>query len=263
MRASAARVVFSLIAALAMTLTASQRAPAAVYDFLTVAGNGQGGNSAFSQFNSNNLNGFITVSHSFPNGGVGASDDLNTAIFPSNFTNVFPGTGNVQGHLAQTVYGHTSVVTFDLQNYNLSSSTVFGMWNTSDEVTAPPGGNPVYRVQLIDSSNNQVSPTTFSIAGKGDNLTQVAGRHEMDLNPLTGEITPGLLLNNGGTHTSATFWDQIPAGTKKIIVYADLPNLNLIGDGVGYYFAEVVPEPATLGMLMVAGLAGLRRVRRR
>jgi len=236
-------------------------APAAQYGFLTVAGNGQGGNAAFSQFNSSS-NGFITASHLFPSGGVGASDNVNTAIFPSDFTNVFPGTGQVQGHLAQTVYSHTSVVTFDLQNYNLSSSTVFGMWNTSDEVSAPVGGNPVYRIQLIDAGNNQVSPTTFNTVGKGDNLTQVAGRREMDLNPLTGEITPGLLLNNGGTHTSATFWDTIPAGTKKIIVYADLPALNLIGDGVGYYFAEVVPEPASLGMLGIAGIVALRRNRR-
>ena len=77
----------------------------------------------------------------------------------------------------------------------------------------------------------------------------------------TGEITFGALLNASGTHTNASFWDQIPAGTKQIVVYCDLPQLNSIGDGVGYYFAEVVPEPASFGALALSGLLLLRRAR--
>lgn len=235
---------------------------AATYDFLTVTGNGIGGNSATSQFTSSNGNGFINVTHLFSSGGAGGADNNNTLIFPSQFTTVFPGTGQVQGHLAQTVYNHTSVVTFDLTNYNLSTSTIFGMWNTTDEVTPPVGGAPVYQIQLIDSSNVQVNPTTFNVYGKQDNQTQVAGKHEMDMNPATGEITPGLLINAGGIHTSATFWDNIPTGTKQIIVYGDLPPLNNIGDGVGYYFAEVVPEPSSF-VLSALGLLSLGMFTRR
>ncbi|MGH7177471.1 MAG: PEP-CTERM sorting domain-containing protein, partial [Tepidisphaeraceae bacterium] len=149
--------------------------------------------------------------------------------------------------------------TLDTQNYNFSPSTVFGMWNTSDQVSSPPGGNPVYQLQLMDSNGFIVNPTTLTVYGKGDNLGQVAGAHEMDMNPADGVITPGVQINGGsGTHTSATFWTGIPIGTKQIIVYADLPSLNPIGDGVGYYFAEVVPEPTGLA-LFALGLYPLSR----
>jgi hypothetical protein len=244
------------LAVVALALGSGNAAQAAQHGFLPIATTG----TNTSQFTSNVGNGVINVTDFFPTGGSGAQNNNNAAIFPSQFTTLFPGTGQVQGHLAQTVYGHRSVVTFDLTNYNLSSSTVFGMWNTTDEVTAPAGGSPVYQVQLIDANNNQVNPT-FNLMGNQDNQTQVAGRHRM-LMSATGEITFGQLLNSGGTHTDATFWDQIPAGTKKIIVYADLPQLNSIGDGVGYYFAEAVPEPASLGGLALGSVLLLRRARR-
>jgi hypothetical protein len=248
---------------LAIALAAAQNASAVQYDFLTVSGNNVPGNGASSTFTSSNGNGTIAVTHSFSSGGFGTLDNVNSAINPSQFTSIFPGTGLVQGHLAMTMYNSTSVVEFDLTNYNLSGSTVFGMWNTTDEVAPKPnpgGANtPVYQLQLIDSNNNQVNPTTFQVVGFGDNQTQVAGRHELDLNTSTGEISPGTLVNNSGVHTRAKFWDSIPAGTKKIIVYGDLAPLNTIGDGVGYYFAEVVPEPASLSMLALGGVFLRRR----
>jgi hypothetical protein len=243
------------LATVALTLGAAETALAVQYDFLPITPTG----ALTSTFTSNNGNGVITVTDSFSAGGAGASNNNNAAIFPSQFTNLFPGTGQVQGHLAQTVYGHTSVVEFNLTGYNLSSSTVFGIWNTTDEVTAPVGGAPVYRVQLIDAGGFQVNPT-FNYINNQDNQTQVTGRHQLLMSG-TGEITFGALINGGaGTHTDAAFWDQIPAGTKKILVYADLPPLNPIGDGVGYYFAEVhIPEPASLGALAAGGVVLLRR----
>jgi hypothetical protein len=171
-------------------------------------------------------------------------------IFPSKFTTLFPGTGFVQGHLAQTVYNHTSVVTFDLTGYALKTSTVFGIWNTSDEVA-----QPAYRVELIDSTNTAVPPTTFKLIGNQDNITPLA-EHRLLLNTSTGDITYGALLNPLGIHTDAAFWNNIPIGTKKIIVYGNLPPLNDIGDGVGYYFAEIIPEPSTLALLCL-GAVGL------
>ena len=251
--------LFSVIACLS-SITA---ALAVQYDFLTVSGNGIGGNAATSQFMSSNGNGVISVSHSFSApAGAGSSDNINTAIFPSQFTTLFPGTGQVQGHLAQTVYNYQSVITFDLTGYNLSPTTVFGMWNTTDEVTASPGGPYVYQVQLIDAGNVQVNPTSFNLIGNQNNQTQVQARHQLVMNTSTGEITFGATLNPSGTHTDAAFWDNIPAGTKKIIVYGDLPPLNTIGDGVGYYFAEVVPEPAS-GAVSACGLLSLGVLGRR
>ena len=247
----------ALITAAAFLGSLSTALPAA-YDFLTVTSTG----TFTSQFNSLNGNGFINATDTFSPGGAGLSENINTAIYPSQFTTLFPGTGLVQGHLAQTVYNHTSVVIFDLTGYALSATTVFVMWNTTDEVTPPVGSAPVYRIQLLDAFNNVVSPTTFNLVGNQDNQTQVAGRHQMVLNPATGDITPGALINASGTHTDAAFWNNIPAGTKQIIVYADLPPLNLLGDGVGYYFAEVVPEPTTLALGLVSlGLFAARRRR--
>lgn len=233
-----------------LVLASAGMARAVNYDFLPIVSTG----SATSQFNSLNGNGYIGVTDSFPAGGAGYADNNNSLIYPSQFTTLFPGTGQVQGHLGMTVYNYRSVVTFDLTNYTITPLTKFGMWNTSDEVSAPVGGNPVYQIQLMDASNSIVNPTTFNLFGKQDNQTQVLGRHELDMNPADGVITPGALINGGysgsGIHTSATFWDNIPTTTKEIIVYIDLPPLNTIGDGVGYYFAEVqVPEPTTLTLL--------------
>jgi hypothetical protein len=137
---------------------------------------------------------------------------------------------------------------------------VFGIWNTTDEVALP-----AYNIQLLDSTSTIVDPTTFNLIGNQDNQTQVAGKHMMQLNTLTGDITAPTLINAGGTHTDAMFFDGIPIGTKQIIVTANLPPLNTIGDGVGYYFAEVVPEPSSF-VLCALGLVSLfmfgRRQRR-
>ena len=228
----------------ALLVAAPLASPASTYDFLSVNSTG----TFTSKFTSPNGNGFITATDSFPNPpGPGASENQNNLIFPSTFNTLFPGSGPVQGHLAQLIYGHQSVVTLDLTSYTLSPSTVFGLWNTTDEVSSPTGGNPVYRIQLLDASNVLVNPVTFNLIGHQDNTTQVAARHTLTLNTATGEITPGALLKLGGTHTDAAFFDHIPAGTRAIKIYADLPAKNSIGDGVGYYFAELHQPSAPNG----------------
>lgn len=254
-RASSQR--FALTTALALLGSIGTALPAS-YQFLTVAATG----TYTSQFTSLNGNGVIDVSGSFPAGAAGADNNNNAAISPSQFTSLFPGTGTVQGHVLQTVYNQTSVLTIDLTGYTLSPTTVFGMWNTTDEVIAPIGGPAVYQIQLLDAANNVVSPISFNLIGNANNLTQVAGRRQMVMNPLTGEITAGTVINAGGIHTDAAFWDNIPAGTQQIIITTNLPPLNLIGDGVGIYFAEVIPEPTSFA-LSALGLVFAGMLRRR
>jgi hypothetical protein len=248
-------------------------ASASTYDFLTVTGNNIAGNLAQSRFDSvqtgSNYNGWIDVTHAFSSpAGVGGFDNNNTAI-NSEFPNLFPGTGPVDGHLAMTVYGHQSVVTFHMQNYNISTTgTVFGLWNITDEVSWPsgPGGSarPVYRMELLDSGAGVITPSMLLPFGTGNdqNALDVQGRHNLDFNAGTGELYPGASIT-GSVHTNALFLYNIPATTLEIRIYADLPALNLIGDGVGYYFAEEhVPAPGSAGLIVAAGW-GLTRRRRR
>jgi hypothetical protein len=252
---------------LAMVVCTTNIASGTQYDFLSVSGNNLTGNAASTTFTSNYGNGVITVSHVFSSpAAVGYADNDNALIYPSQFTTLFPGTGQVQGHLAMTVYGdantqpvYTSQVIFTLSGYtgNLPQ-LAFGIWNTTDEVALP-----AYNVQLLDATSTLVPPTTFNLIGNQDNQTQVAGRHMMQLNTLTGDITAPTLINAGGTHTDAMFFDGIPALTKQIIVIANLPPLNNIGDGVGYYFAEIVPEPSSLALIAVGLPAILVRHRRK
>ena len=63
---------FAIALALVWGITSSALA---AYDFLTVTGNNLGGNAAFSQFNSLNGNGVITVTHSYSAGSPGAGTD--------------------------------------------------------------------------------------------------------------------------------------------------------------------------------------------
>lgn len=126
----------------------------------------------------------------------------------------------------------TATVTFDLSNFNIMSETVFGIWNISDEGL----GQPHYRNELIDSNNMSHLPTTFNLNGNQDNETQVAGRRRLDLDTLTGILTTTSVINAGGVHSDAAFWNNIPVGTQKLFVYGNLPSL-ATGKGVGYYFA--------------------------
>lgn len=249
-------LVLLALLTLAFSGTAAWATP---YSFLSVTGNGLGGNAASTTFTSSYGYGAISVSHVFSSAaGVGYADNNNALIFPSRFTTLFPGTGQVQGHLAMTVYDNSSRVIFNLAGYTGDMPRlVFGIWNTTDEVALP-----AYNVQLLNASNQLVPPATFSLIGNQDNQTQVAGRHREQLNVLNGDITAPILINAGGVHTDAMFFDGIPAGTKQIIVTANLPPLNLIGDGVGYYFAEQIPVPEPSSrVLVVVALAALVLVR--
>lgn len=270
-----ARACRRLPLALAIVLLGSTGALSAVnYDFLSVSGNWpQTGNASSTTFSSNNLNGVVTVSHVFSSpAAVGYADNDNALIFPSQFTTLFPGTGQVQGHLAMTVYGdpnglppggniNTSQVIFNLTGYTgYLPDLMFGIWNTTTEV-----GSPVYNVQLMDSSNAIVPPSTVTVYGNADNTGSagVLGLHQMLFTPSSGDISfSNAILNPSGIHTDAMFLHGIPVGTKEIIVTANLPPLNTIGDGVGYYFAEPVPEPSSL-VLSAIGLVSLYVFRRR
>jgi hypothetical protein len=139
---------------------------------------------------------------------------------------------------------------------------MFGIWNTTTEV-----GSPVYNVQLMDSSSAIVAPSSLTVYGNADNTGSagVLGLHQMLFTPSTGDISfSNAILNASGIHTDAMFLHGIPLGTKEIIVTANLPPLNNIGDGVGYYFAEqVVPVPPAVWLFGSAlGAVGVMRRRR-
>ena len=248
-------------------------AQATTYTFMSVSGTNVPGNgTTVSTFTSGLGNGIITVDHNSttPNslGNWGAQDNINSAIIPSKFATLFPGTGNVQGHLAQSMYGDPSpppgfpapvpnvtTVIFHLDSgYNgYVPDLIFGIWNTTTEV-----GMPVYNIQLKDSGGFIVSPTTLNFFGRDDNTGSagVLGLHQLLFTPSSGDLTFNpATLNSGGIHTDAIFLNKIPQGTKEIIVTATLPALNNLGDGVGYYFVET-PEPSTL-LLAAFGFVGL------
>ncbi len=248
------------------------------YSFMSVSGTNVPGNGiAVSTFTSG-LHGTITVDHNSttPNslGNWGAQDNLNSYVIPSKFATLFPTSGNVDGHLAQSMYGdpnppvgfpapipNVTTVTFDLTTYTgYLPDLMFGIWNTTIEV-----GMPVYNVQLMDASNAIVPPSTLNVYGNDDNTGSagVLGYHKMLFTPSSGDITfSNAVLNASGIHTDAIFLNNLPLGTKQIIVTATLPALNNLGDGVGYYFAEPVPEPSSF-VLAAMGLASLVVFRRR
>ncbi|MFO1027497.1 MAG: hypothetical protein U1E70_20155 [Acetobacteraceae bacterium] len=241
------------LTAVVLVVSSPRIAAAVQYDFLSVSGNNIAGNGAVSTFSSNQGNGTIGASHVFSSAaGVGGFDNNNAAIYPSQFTTLFPGTGLVQGHLAMTVYNYSSTVTFNLGGYKgYLPELVFGLWNTTDEVALP-----AYNVQLL-INNVLTAPSMVQVLGTQDNQTQVSGRHKMQLNTATGDITAPVLNNPNGIHTDALFFDGIPVGTQAIVVSAHLPPLNDIGDGVGYYFAERVPEPPAPALFAAAALLTL------
>ena len=210
---------------------------------------------AVSTFTSGLGNGIITVDHNSttPNslGNWGAQDNINSAIIPSKFATLFPGSGNVQGHLAQSMYGdpnpppgspapipNVTTVTFHLTTYNGNLPDA-RIWNLEHD-----HGSRLARLQRAINglaANAIVSPSTINVFGNDDNTGSggVLGLHQMLFTPSSGDITFNPAnLNNGGIHTDALFFNNIPAGTKEIIVTATLPALNNLGDGVGYYFAE-------------------------
>ena len=89
---------------------------------------------------------------------------------PLRSSQLVPGAGIVQGHLAQTVYGppggvHTSDITFDFAGYTLTPNTVFGIWNTTTQLAQPV----TYKVTVIDGGNNPQTPSTFNLIGNQDN----------------------------------------------------------------------------------------------
>jgi hypothetical protein len=81
------------------------------------------------------------------------------------------------------------------------------------------------------------------------------------MDPNTGDITPGAVVGSG-VHMNAAFWKKIPTNAQEIILYGNLPPLNNIGDGIGFYFADV-PEPTSAILATLALLLFAARTRRR
>src|SRR5882762_6436295 len=124
------------------------------YDFFPVAITG----TKTAQFTSPNGNGVINATTD----GTLPIAQNNTAI-TSEFTNLFLPSGPVPGWL--TRYDNNAVYSnvFDLTAFTLSSNTVFGMWNITEETNT-------YQLQLF-AGNTQIAPVfTWNFIGYDDNV---------------------------------------------------------------------------------------------
>ncbi len=194
-----------------------------VYDFLPVTIPGVGG-----KFTSPNGNGFITAQTA-----GGPFLGLNNTMYPSQFTNLFPASGVVQGYLAQGDDSAFYTVTFDLQNYALSPSTVFGIWNITEETGS-------YKVEVFSCAPALIAPpftSYFDFMGYDDNaLDGNIGWFHMTLNPASGFLSTSQ-FKAAGIDCDAVFWTNLPPNACKIVVTGRLGPQ----DGVVFYFAE--PKP--------------------
>jgi hypothetical protein len=195
------------------------------YDFLSVSIPGAGG-----KFTSTNGNGFITVTNT---GGPFLS--LNNTVYSSQFTNLFPASGTVQGWLARADNNARYTNTFYLTNFTLSASLVFGMWNITEEPNT-------YSIKLLDAANNPIAPPfNWNFLGYDDDtLSGNIGWYHMNLNYASGFFSP-TNYKASGTDCDGAFWDNIPLNTRKIVVTGTLGAFN--ADGVVFYFAEIVGCP--------------------
>ena len=194
-----------------------------VYDFLPVTIPGTGG-----KFTSPNGNGFITAQTA-----GGPFMGLNNTAYSSKFPNLFPASGVVQGYLAQADINAFYTVTFDLSNYALSPSTVFGIWNITEETD-------LYKVEVFTCANTPVAPPFppyFNFMGWDDDaLSGNIGWYHMTLNPTTGFLSTAP-FQASGLDCDAAFWNNLPPNACKIVVTGRLGP----ADGVVFYFAE--PKP--------------------
>jgi len=190
------------------------------YDFLPVTITGAG-----AKFSSLNGNGFITVTNT-----GGPFLGFNNTVWTSQFPNLFPASATAPGWIAQADNNAALTNTFYLANYNLSNSTVFGIWNTTEETST-------YRIRLLDGAGNQLAPVfNWNFIGYDDDaLSGNIGWHHIVVNPVTGFLTP-TQYTTFGTDCDAAFWDNLPLNTKQIVVTGNLGANN--ADGVVFYFAE-------------------------
>ncbi len=224
-RAASSVVPAALRALLVSAMLAAASAHAVIYDFLQVTTNATSG-----KFTSINGNGFITA---IATGGAFLTN--NNTVWSSQFPNLFLASGTVDGWLTRADDFAVYTNTFYLTNYTLSSNTVFGMWNITEETNT-------YSLQLF-AGNTQIAPVfNWNFLGYDDDaLHNNIGWYHMNLDPIMGKFNPTNFLLSG-TDCDAAFWDHIPTNTTRIVLIGRLNSTN--HDGVVFYFAE--PRPCVL-----------------
>ncbi|PWU17900.1 MAG: hypothetical protein C5B50_10250 [Verrucomicrobia bacterium] len=192
------------------------------YDFLPVTITGPG-----ARFTSPNGYGYITVTNA---GGPFLS--ANNTVYSSQFPNLFPASGTVQGWIAQADNYAIFTNTFYLTNYALTPDTVFGIWNITEEPNS-------YQIQIYAGSTLISPPFNWNFIGyDDDSITGNIGWYHMALNPNNGFLSTAQ-FKGSGTDCDAAFWNQIPLNATRIVVTGRLGASN--ADGVGFYFAELKP----------------------
>jgi len=196
----------------------------ATYDFFPVAITG----SKTATFTSTNGNGVIyaTTDGTLPISG-------NNVAATSQFTNLFQPSGPVPGW--QTRYDNNAVYSnvFDLTAFTLSSNTVFGMWNITQETNT-------YLLQLFAGNTQIAPPFNWNFIGYDDNVwppdVLISGFH-MNLDFNTGIFNPTNYPASGPKiDCDGAFWNKIPTNATKMVLTGHLNSTNM--DGVVFYFAE-------------------------
>jgi hypothetical protein len=178
-------------------------------------------------YTSSNGNGIITVTNT-----GGAFEASNSMLYLSQFTNLFPSNGTVQGWLSVAANNAVYTNTFYLDNYTLSSNTIFGFWNPTEETNT-------YHLQLIDSNNSLISPPfNWNFIGYDDDfLSGDVAWYHINLNTNTGYFNPTNYTSNGPhIDCDGAFWNKIPTNTARIVLIGTLNATN--HDGIVFYFAE-------------------------
>ncbi|HTY87816.1 MAG TPA: HYR domain-containing protein [Candidatus Acidoferrum sp.] len=220
-------------AALASVLLTAGPARGVIYDFLPVTITST--NTA--TFTSQNGNGYILASTAVNNPTNALSP--NNSVANSQFTNLFLPSGVVQGWLTRYENNSFYTNTFVLTNYLLTTNTIFGVWNMTEE-------SNTYAFKAYDINNALISPPfTWNLFGYDDNVYPPdvnIGWVHLVLNPATGIISTNI-FKPSGTDSDGAFWNNIPTNTAKIVIQGALPPAGR--DGVVFYFAEPKP-PCTI-----------------
>jgi hypothetical protein len=191
------------------------------------------------------------------------SAQVNTADYPIQFQTGFPYT-QISGDSSGAQNNGTSKfsIELDFNSFMSTAGLVLAIGNIG-KVTGFAG----YAISAFDSSNNPISLSNFGQFGHFDNewLPPNGGilfNDDLALNTSNGKFNVTLVPGQN-TGNSDMMILSLPAGVSKIFVTLQNPT-QAVGDTINFMVAPVpVPEPSSLGLAFVGGVAALIGCRRK